>query len=585
MALYFDFHFHPLGKRFLEKFNDVERQSKQCTEPVALPRIGGGVDPLLGHIFRSQACVSQSVKGGIKLGVANIVVMEHVFATRQGVLNLLELEVGGKKVIVPLDNRYIDFVHNSQGSYNQLMSKELAFYQWVAGQVDLRHSINLLSRKNENGPQLQESKLNLVLAIEGGHGLSKRLISQFAGEFDPVKTVQEYRNNKSVDFLYLTLTHLSHVREQPLCSHAYGFKLVKGLPEAMPQINGLTLLGKQVVRACVDTKENKHPILIDIKHMSLVGRHDFYTYRRHLLDKRPDGFKPPKEVDGKPWWPIIATHMGITGFASGEMRDFIKKHGIERGNETSVRVKLSRKKAATLPEGIGLDKVSFNPTSVGLFDDDIEEIVRSRGLIGISLDARILGFEGVKGRLLQPEYDYFSREDFAILFPDMAQKLSIVEPVEEGTEGALEKEAAPATTESLIASRGKRELYLFCLNVLHTVAVINRMPDKERHGKDGWDYVCVGSDYDGLIDSIQAANTAELLPRFEQELQSFLPLAEKAYFKAHDDVPDLLPKAGGKAEVKRVLRKLFYDNGERFIQDWWSPIKAGAKAIPDKEIV
>ncbi|GGK71673.1 hypothetical protein ACD591_04920 [Rufibacter glacialis] len=572
METYFDFHFHPLAKRFLVQFNDLERQNKLCTEPIPLPPIGGVVDKLSGSILQSQGCVSQAVSGRILLGVANIVAIEYVFATKKGMLKLLELEVFGQDVVAPLDNRLFDFIRNGAGSYNTLFSKELAFYQWVAQQTNLRFHINLLTRKKKGGLELQEGKLNLALAIEGGHNLSKRFINQLAGEADPAAVVTGYRQNPLVDFLYLTLTHLSHVPEQLLCTHAFGFKMVKDIAEARPQIKGLTLLGKKVVRACVDTQQTANPILIDIKHMSLQGRHDFYAYRRLLLETKPDGFKAPKEVSGKAWWPILATHMGVTGFRSGELRDYIKEYGVERGNEFSVRVQLGREKAAKLPEGIGLDNVFFNPASISLFDDDIEEIARSRGLIGISLDARILGFEGILGRK-QPDYDYFSREDFAQLFPDLAQRLPRLAPVEEPPTGPAAQEVAlPATKESLIpglADRGKRELYLFCLNLLHVVAVINKMPALERHGKDGWDFLCIGSDFDGLIDSLKTANTAQSLPQFEKVLQAYLPKAEKAYLKTHEGKTSLIRREGEHLLTNQVLRQVFYTNGEQFLKEWW----------------
>lgn len=565
MATYFDFHFHPLGKKFLAQFDDLARQDRECTEPIIIPQFGWLINRFSGRILNSQACVSQAAAGGIRIGVAAIAAIEYIFATQQGMLKLLEWEINGQDVIVPLDNRLFEFIRKGSGSYHTLLRKELSFYQWVAGQTDLRHYINLLSRKNGSNLQLQEGKLNLVLAIEGGHSLSKSLINGPAGGSDPVATVMGYRHDDSVDFFYLTLTHLSHVPEQKLCSHAYAFKMVRDLPEARPQIKGLTELGKQVARACVDTKENAYPILIDIKHMSLLGRRNFYAYRRHLIDERPDGFKPPKELNGKPWWPIIATHMGVTGYNSGEMKDFIEEYGVERGNEFSIRVRLPRKKAAKLPDSTFKESVFFNPATVGLCDDDIEAIVRSRGLIGISLDARILGYEDILGRQL-PDYDYFSREDFAQLFPDLAEQLPPLklEPAEEELE-----EKPGKNRKSLFSNRRKRELYLFCLNILHTVAVINKMPEEERHGEEGWDYICVGSDYDGLIDSLEAANTAESLAGFEQELQFYLPRAEKAYFEEHGGTPGLLPGEGGENSVKQVLRKLFYENGERFIREWW----------------
>lgn len=242
----FDFHFHPLFKRYVTKFDDAARQNNNCTLPVRLPGLGRVIDALVGHILETQASTAQALAGkqptDIRLGVAAVLAMEYVFASRQGLLKLLELEVLNRDIVAVFDSRFVEFVNKSQGSYVQLLAKEIAFYQWVAHQsaqpgTSLQHKIKLLSRKTGQPvlDQLETGKLNLTLAIEGGHSLSQRVIRQLVGPFNPVEVVEQYRQDSALDFLYLTLTHLSHIPEQMLCSHAFGFKLVKNMPEARPQ--------------------------------------------------------------------------------------------------------------------------------------------------------------------------------------------------------------------------------------------------------------------------------------------------------------------------------------------------------------
>jgi len=315
----------------------------------------------------------------------------------------------------------------------------------------------------------------------------------------------------------------------------------------------------------MDTSTNKTPILIDTKHMSLQGRRDFYAYRKVLLQAPATDFMPPLRNE-KPWWPIIATHMGVTGYHSNELADYIDECGVEMGNELSVRVKLNRKKAASLPIGLGLSKVYFNPATIGLCDDDITEIALSDGLIGISLDARILGFENIIERR-KKDFDYFSRGDFAKLCPELAQKLVRLELEPDETDDASDPEIHDTTEKQFhgLAGRRDREFYLFCLNLLHVAAVINQLPLKERHNRDGWDFICLGSDYDGLIDSIIAARTAENLADFKTELVQYLPKAEKAYREEFTGTPALLAD-----NVEQVLDKIFYTNGEAFVKRWWN---------------
>ena len=568
MSPVFDLHFHPLGKRFLHEFEDEKRRNNAYTQPVSIPLLGQIADAGVGFILETQGCIKQAVEGGIRLGIASIVSTEYVFASRMGVLKLLEYEIFDRDVFAPLDNRLFDYINEGRGSYHSLFVKELEFYKWAAGLIPQSKPepvlINLVNRKKEGGARFAEGKLNLLLAIEGGHNFCELPIHDASATPDPASLVMKYRNDKTVDFLYLTLTHLSHVKEQLLCSHAFGFKLVQDIPEARPQINGLTYLGKQVINACINCKTNLSPILIDIKHMSLQGRREFYTYRRQLLQTPPAGFIPPA-INGKTWWPIVATHMGVTGYDSSELGNYLEEFGVEKGNEHSVRVKLHRQLAAKLPVGFGLSEVFFNPATIGLCDDDITEIALSNGLIGISLDSRILGFEIIIQRR-NSVVDYFSKGDFARLFPELAIHLNQLEPEPDEVDEAVERTKAVNTANHFqgFAGRMTRELYLFCLNVLHVVAVINRLPPTERHERDGWDFVCLGSDYDGLIDSIKAARTAEDLPAFKKELVYYLPKAEKAYRKVFTGTPPLLT-----ANAEQVLDKLFFTNGENFIKRWW----------------
>ncbi|MBK0404644.1 hypothetical protein I5M27_16735 [Adhaeribacter sp. BT258] len=571
MAAVFDLHFHPLAKRFLHEFDDEKRQNGAYADPLRIPLIGQVADAAVGFILETQASIAQAVKGEYRLGVAAIVSTEYVFASRKGVLKLLEYELFERDLFAPLDNRLFDFINESQGSYHQLFAKELQFYKWAAGLLPLTKPetiiINLVNRKAAGGARFEAGKLNLLLAVEGGHNFCELRINEAMAIPHPARLIRKYREDKSVDFLYLTLTHLSHVQEQCLCSHAFGFKLVKDIPEARPQADGLTDLGKQVINACINTNTNQAPILIDIKHMSLQGRRDFYAYRKTLLHDPPADFTPPS-LNEKPLWPIVATHMGVTGYDSRDLGNFIKEYGVEEGNEHSIRVKLSRQMAGVLPVGLGFSQVFFNPATINLCNDDITEIALSDGLIGISLDARILGFDII----IQRRYtvvDYFSKGDFARFFPELAQRLNYLEPEPDEADHADEPVFLSAHEGRFqgLAGRITRETYLFCLNVLHIVAVINRLPLAERHNRDGWDFVCLGTDYDGLIDSIKAARTAESLPAFKKELVHYLTKAEKAYRETFTGTPSLLTE-----NVEVVLDKLFYTNGENFIKRWWGMV-------------
>jgi microsomal dipeptidase-like Zn-dependent dipeptidase len=572
MNAYFDFHFHPLFKQYLVEFDDEKRKRNPWQQPIRLPLLGKIADAFAGQILESQCCVRDSLSGGIQLGVANLVALEHAMGNNSFLFKLLEQDA-----VTPLDERYFRYVRESQGSYHDLMEKELNYYRW-AGDPQTPEQINIISRKKgklEN--QLQKNKLNVVLALEGGHNLSRRKINELVGIQDPQEVIGSIRKMKDLDFLYLTLTHLTHIREQPLSSHAFGFKLINH-PEAKPQVTGLTELGKQVVKACMDTSQiGSHPILIDIKHMSLVSRLDLYRYRREML--RPgSGF-----TTGEKGWPLLATHVGVTGYNMASLESHMAEFGSEG---LSVRLRTRRQRAGDIGKQ---ESVYFNSWTINLLDDDIREIARSGGLIGISLDARILGFEGIVKRLKNKvkeefAYDYMSKGDFTRLFPEKALTMPRVAPISE-------EELTPSPTESLVteelfglASRKEREMYLFCLNVLHVVAVINQMgkvqgTELAARGLDtkplnGWDFVAIGSDFDGLIDSLKVCRKISDLADFEEKLMDYFPKAEKAYREVRPETPDLLLRKNNQFDAQtfrtKALRRLLYENGKDFVQWWFS---------------
>jgi len=576
MSQFFDLHFHPLGKHFLGEFNPVKRETAAYRRAVRIPWLGRQTDRLIGKILNSQACVDQCLESGVSLGVATVVAPELVFASRKGLLCLLEFDLFKKDVIAPLDNEIFEFIRKER-NYNYLFEQECKFYLWANRYTKNDRpepAIHLLNRKSGQ-LKLEKDKLNLVLAIEGGHNLYRNVgIMNILAS--PVDVVQMYKKNdeegKRWDFLYLTLTHLSHISEQPLCNHAFGFKLVKGLAEAFPQVNGLLPLGKEVINASMT---GDHPILIDVKHMSLKARQDFYEHRREQLRADNSRQHSPKGL-GKgngtekrypKGWPILATHVGVTGYPVRDMIEYIDDVSIDREVRQCVRLKMKRVKAGKIPEGLGFDNVHFNPTTINLCDDDIEEITKSDGLIGISLDARILGYEWAKKRIFNNTYDYIQLNEFQYLFPALCDNLSLSPTVldDEPLEEVIElNEKFPG-----FADRKKREAYLFCFNVLHVVAVINSMPAEDRHHKSGWDFLCIGSDYDGLIDSIKMANTAHSLPAFKDHVRKIFHKAEKAYKEQfdYDGQLSLLPDT--RQDLDSYLDKLFYGNGSGFLKRWW----------------
>jgi microsomal dipeptidase-like Zn-dependent dipeptidase len=121
---------------------------------------------------------------------------------------------------------------------------------------------------------IEEDKLNLILAIEGGYSLSKTN-SKLKDKLLELK-------NGHHKFLYMTLVHATQFKDY--CTHAFSMKLVKKNPVFKPKGYGFSKQGLEIIDLAYD-KTQGNRILIDVKHMSLVSRMQFYEYRKKSTTK------------------------------------------------------------------------------------------------------------------------------------------------------------------------------------------------------------------------------------------------------------------------------------------------------------
>jgi microsomal dipeptidase-like Zn-dependent dipeptidase len=543
MQKYFDFHFHPVFKAFISDFEakyPTKRPSHEFLKPFDLTNaIMDFVDSELLHILEGQSSLEQIKKGNFTLGVASIAPIEKFFSYKNGFFGKI---LNSRMLTSPLDHRLMDWVREGKISYYQLFLREIQVYHF------LNHTgtLHLLTRKNNN---FVEDGTNLVIAIEGGHALHRAKIGTYSTEdemltheddelsddfanhplltpADSLRHLHHAMWEMDMDIFSLVLTHLSNVHENFLATHAYGMKLLD-VEESYPAGNGISRKGKSVIDAAYQMKsgEKDTPILIDIKHMSLKSRLDFYDYRKN---------------NGYHHFPIIASHMGVTGYSISEWQEATKKVKVEQEADLpKIGIYTGRETAG---EWGAINKVfTFNPWSINLMNEDIVEIIQSDGLIGLSLDVRILGWQDMLTK--EDQVEYISVEDFKYFFPEKFQQF----------EGLL-----PQEVESwLIPVREERHPLALCFNLLHIISVGKLYTDK-----NPWDNVCIGSDFDGLINPIINCRNSTKSKDLGPLLLRWLPVAEMAY-RNQNAGPPLLDNSENKLEV--VVEKFLYTNGLNFV--------------------
>jgi microsomal dipeptidase-like Zn-dependent dipeptidase len=559
---YFDLHLHPAFKAFLCHFDaayPTARPAADLTGPLRLEHpVTRWLDATILPILGSQACPDQLGQGGARLGVAAIAPMELAFVDRRGFFgNLLH----SAPLTRPLDVTYATRIWHGELSYYQLFLRELSVYRALRA-AGIVHLLN--RRQPPDWDALAGDTLYLALGLEGGHGLCRTKINRPAepdttlpvrqpdaltedfARYPALNPAEGLRHlqaalwQEGLDLFYLTLTHLTHVTGQHLATHAYGAKMTQS-DSIYPRGAGLTYLGRQVVdAACTltvsgDDGEVPAPVLIDVKHLSLRARQELYAYRRARRYAQP----------------LLATHVGVTGYGLAEWRAALEEAHLVRlgAGEKVVRMQTRRQVAGAW--GLVNRTLTFNAWTINLLDEDIREILLSGGLIGLCLDVRILGWQPALNRGDRAEY--LSTEEFRHWFPDRYARLP------GATEEAPESFAVPTADE--------QHPLALCFNLLHILSVGQLMTDA-----DPWAQVCIGSDFDGLIQPLVQSPDASQLAAVEAALLRWLPTAETAY-RAQNGGPALLPRtpAGDTdpAALRQCVRGVMYDNGRNFLRRWF----------------
>lgn len=442
--------------------------------------------------LRSQASFQQMQEGGVVIATANVHAIERPMTSSFVMDHVLHL-------VSSLDKKVMD-IPSYANSFDQILDEITHLKQSLA--LELVPPDGKPVKLLNSIAELDENALNLILAVEGGHCLE----SVDRGILENFQLLKE----KGPRILYLTLTHFTQF---PLTTQAYAFSMLKDNDEFKPKGFGLMPLGKKVIDMAYDDSIG-HRTFIDIKHMSVVARFHFYEHRREK---------------GYQHIPILASHVAVTGISRDPrvITSYFKHRAIRR--DDFVEVNYHR------PAGIGkglFNKTFFNPWSLNLYDEDILEVLDSGGLIGINLDQRILGVQEVKG-------EYFSAQDLNFILHDYKSP-EIETPFDSGEF----MDELVADTRDLDERKHLRHL---CNNILHIVKI---------GGERVWKQLCIGSDFDGLIDPVNNCCDVTEYSKLEDGLIHMLPeMMEEDEGHAYD-----------RSNMAAKVRGIMYDNAVAFLK-------------------
>ena len=353
---YIDFHCHsalkPFGKSYNYKIvgkNNPDRSRSNSIWRYNPPSL---VDKFINYIIHltkfSQSNFSSMAKGGVSVVCISLYPIEKWFFVNKiknefikDIASNFATGVGKKRVdAVQAMNNYFKDLEMEYDFYKQLDGKVIKLPEGKFRYKIVKSYEEIEMVKSENKKNV--TTICVVLSIEGMHVLNQS-IDKMPKEVDFMANLQKIKNWSSPP-LFVAIAH--HFWNH-LCGHAESFtKLVK---KKVDQKEGLdtpfTELGKKVVHELLSTNNGKR-ILIDLKHMSVASRKDFYN----LIDSNP----AYKNI------PMIVSH----GAANG-LKSFIKKK--QGGSKVA-------------------DKL--NPVDINFYNDEIVRLAKSKGIFGLQLDER-----------------------------------------------------------------------------------------------------------------------------------------------------------------------------------------------------
>jgi microsomal dipeptidase-like Zn-dependent dipeptidase len=402
MAFNIDIHCHPSTKPFMSSLDDATK-----TNPFISfnHNIEDSVMQLLKGILAKKAEVQLSAqsnfdhlfRGGHRVVIASITPMERgffvandsrkpnlladAFIFSQGVFaNTIKPKL--INALMGFSTASIEFVRNSNGLTSYFKDGLLPEFNYLkkfhnkksAAEGYTLKLVNSFS-EIEAGMNSGENALYVLLSIEGAHSFkntvpvtseirSKQGYVYSAGELNSIEDGQGVENNiiamKKWKFVPLFITVMHHFWNG-MGGHARSLnKMVGEMLNQQEGINqGLSATGKLVIRNLL-RNDNGPRVLVDIKHMSIASRREFYQ----LLDTDPL-FKNKKI-------PILCSHTGIASNIDSlnELQQVNDKK--EEDNATNY----------------------FHKAQINLCGEDIRRIANSGGLIGIQLDEKRIAGAG-----------------------------------------------------------------------------------------------------------------------------------------------------------------------------------------------
>jgi microsomal dipeptidase-like Zn-dependent dipeptidase len=504
---FFDFHCHPGLKPQFSKPETKPSPWDYIDAKLALTKGWDiRINKLFNEVLNSQSNLTQLIQNDVRM----IGVILHGLEKKIGVV-LAEKGIVNKGKINLIDKTRLKYLASGVHSF-ELINEEL---KWLTESVSPIPGASFKIVKHASDfDETDHNTVYGIIIIEGLHC--------FFNDPDALDAKEKFTDN----FNSFTEAHtvvsinICHMQQNQFCNHAYGIQLFN--PAFFyPTGNGITAWGEEVINLM--TGKN---ILTDIKHMSLKAR--LHLYRMLKVDDVMPKFKQP----------LICTHAGTTGLRIIHRVKYIEQIPVNKGLAWEV--------VYLKPKSRFYDDVYHNCSSINLYDEDIENIFLSEGIIGLSFDQRILGFgddSGLTHLMVPHDVEYISHQEAGFFFGPTPDNLNVWP--DDTNVWAGEDLADLDVTEY----PGLHRRFLIN-NIMHILWVASQHPliGIDKAAKQ----ICIGTDFDGLINAIDCCKDTNGLQQLKDDMG--------------EELANLLNSNGfNTLHVNTLLDDIFYNNGKNFM--------------------
>ena len=505
---FFDFHCHPGLK---PQFSDPETKVTPwdyIDAKLSISRnIKLSINKLFNEVLNSQSNLTQLTDADVKL----IGLILHAPEQKIGKA-LSEKSIVNKGSVNLINNKQLTYLATGEHAY-ELIKEEL---NWLltSPSPSPNKKFKLLSKTSD----FDETEPNTVyggLIIEGLHCF-------FDDPNDPdAKEIYLKNFHEFTDKYTVVAINICHMQQNPFCNHAHGIQFFNPA-YFYPTRKGIKTWGMEMIALMTEKK-----IVADIKHMSLKARWELYT------EFNPNG-------DNQFTQPVICTHAGTTGLSIRDRVKYLLNQPADKGQVYEITY--------LKPLSKHFENTYHNCSSINLYDEDIENIFLSGGIIGLSFDQRILGFadESVLPNVVVPhDLEYISHQEAEFFLGPSPTTL----PVWSDDTNVWAAEDFEDLDQSLYIETHRRFLVN---NIIHILWVANKNTsiDVQTAAKQ----ICIGTDFDGLINSIDCCKQTTGMLQLKKDMRSDLLKGLSKIFGNADTI-----------DADELLENIFYTNGRDFM--------------------